>query len=104
MVFGGYDVIVRRRQTKIMISANRTNSIVTSLFPENVRSRMYESSMYASTKGAEAAGQPPEINAEGHQSPPIADLYPSAVRMIVPCLLVCMLSDRLRLLLLRQSL
>ena len=42
LVFLLYDIIVRRRQEIVMASANRTNAIVTSLFPENVRDRLYE--------------------------------------------------------------
>jgi Adenylate and Guanylate cyclase catalytic domain len=42
VVFFFYDTMVRRRQRKVMASAKRTNDIVTSLFPENVRERLYE--------------------------------------------------------------
>ena len=63
-------MIVRRRQNKIMHSAKRTNTIVSSLFPENVRSRMYESDTVGILPGNDSAE---------HKSPPIAELYPSAV-------------------------
>ena len=42
LVFAFYDVRVRMRQEKVMESAMRTNNIVTSLFPQNVRDRLYE--------------------------------------------------------------
>eukprot|EP00977_Amphora_coffeiformis_P007330 scaffold1588_cov222-Amphora_coffeaeformis.AAC.2 len=42
LVFALYDVRVRMRQEKIMESAMRTNNIVASLFPQNVRDRLYE--------------------------------------------------------------
>jgi Adenylate and Guanylate cyclase catalytic domain len=42
LVFFFYDTMVRRRQAKVMASAKRTNDIVSSLFPENVRERLYE--------------------------------------------------------------
>lgn len=37
-----YDFLVQRRQNKVMQSAARTNKIVTSLFPANVRARLLE--------------------------------------------------------------
>jgi Adenylate and Guanylate cyclase catalytic domain len=42
LVFFFYDTMVRRRQRKVMASAKRSNNIVSSLFPENVRERLYE--------------------------------------------------------------
>jgi Adenylate and Guanylate cyclase catalytic domain len=42
IVFIVYDLMVRRRQIKVMASAKRTNNIVSSLFPQNVRERLYE--------------------------------------------------------------
>ena len=35
-----YDVYVQRRQDKVLATANKTNAIVKSLFPKNVRDRM----------------------------------------------------------------
>jgi hypothetical protein len=35
-------MLVRRRQEKVMKSANRTNDIVAALFPKQVRDRLYE--------------------------------------------------------------
>lgn len=41
-VFAFYDVLVRKRQEKVMESAMRTQNIVAQLFPQNVRDRLYE--------------------------------------------------------------
>jgi hypothetical protein len=40
MVFVLYDCLVQRRQDKVMATAKRTNDIVSSLFPSNVRDRI----------------------------------------------------------------
>lgn len=40
MVFAIYDFFVQRRQEKVMETAKRTNAVVASLFPENVRDRV----------------------------------------------------------------
>lgn len=40
VVFVAYDMAVQRRQDKVMASAKRTNAIVSSLFPANVRDRI----------------------------------------------------------------
>ena len=42
MAFFAYDVMVERRQTKVMDTAKRTTAIVTSLFPKNVRDRIMD--------------------------------------------------------------
>ncbi|CAB9525455.1 Receptor-type guanylate cyclase gcy (Partial), partial [Seminavis robusta] len=42
LVFIIYDILVQRRQKKVMETATKTNAIVTSLFPSNVRSRLME--------------------------------------------------------------
>jgi Adenylate and Guanylate cyclase catalytic domain len=42
IVFLVYDFMVRRRQAKVMASAKRTNNIVTSLFPDTVRQRLFD--------------------------------------------------------------
>mmetsp|Transcript_2532 Transcript_2532/g.6835 ORF Transcript_2532/g.6835 Transcript_2532/m.6835 type:complete len:598 (-) Transcript_2532:14-1807(-) len=44
-VFFLYDFFVRRRQRLVMDRATRTGEIVSSLFPENVRARLYESNI-----------------------------------------------------------
>jgi len=42
MVFFGYDCLVERRQRKVLSSAVKNNAIVSSLFPKNVRDRLYQ--------------------------------------------------------------
>ena len=42
LVFVIYDIVVSIRQKKVMESANKTNAIVSQLFPANVRDRMLE--------------------------------------------------------------
>ena len=41
MTFGAYDFFVHRRNRKIVDAAAKFNSIVSSLFPENVRERLF---------------------------------------------------------------
>jgi len=74
-----YDWVIRRRQNKIMDSAIRTNEIVTSLFPKQVRDRMYTSAKKEGNRreGSEhASNDGKQISVYG--SEPIADLYVSA--------------------------
>jgi Adenylate and Guanylate cyclase catalytic domain len=95
LVFLFYDVTVRRRQAKIMASAKRTNDIVTSLFPESVRGRLYEraagaamtsnfsigeqdSRYFSSARSVSAA---PSDSIFG--SDPIADLFPHTTVMFL---------------------
>ena len=42
LLFGGYDWLVARRQTKLLESTSQTQAIVTSLFPKNVRDRLLQ--------------------------------------------------------------
>lgn len=42
MCFAMYDVLVQRRQQKLLETATKTNAIVSSLFPSNVRDRLLE--------------------------------------------------------------
>lgn len=45
MVFFFYDVMVQRRQDKVMNAAQKTTAIVSSLFPKNVRNRILASAL-----------------------------------------------------------
>jgi hypothetical protein len=82
-IFVLYDVMVERRQRKVMASARQTSAIVSNLFPSTVRDRLFHSSddkaslkeyhgldswLYASNSGFNISG-------------PIADFYPSATVM-----------------------
>jgi hypothetical protein len=42
MVFVLFDCFVQRRQDKVMMTAKRANAVVSSLFPSNVRDRMFK--------------------------------------------------------------
>jgi len=42
ILFFGYDFLVERRQRKVYSSAMKNNAIVSSLFPKNVRDRLYQ--------------------------------------------------------------
>lgn len=83
-VFWTYDFLVKRRQKKVMASATRTNDIVRSLFPENVRYRLLQrnvGSVAADDKPAFGDENIPyETSSVGPSSEPIADLFPCAVR------------------------
>ena len=82
MVFVMYDCLVQRRQDKVMTSANRTDAIVSSLFPKEFRERIYEQ------KEADL-GQKSQDHwkAGDSESPtvytgkPIADLFPNTTVM-----------------------
>ena len=41
LVFFGYDYVVGKRNQKVTAAAEKSNAIVSSLFPENVRERLY---------------------------------------------------------------
>ena len=67
-VFVIYDLIVQRRNRVLVLNAARSNAIVTSLFPKNIRDRMVaqeETEGDNRKKGSKA----------GPKGPPIADLY-----------------------------
>jgi Adenylate and Guanylate cyclase catalytic domain len=93
VVFLSYDSVVRRRQSKVMASAKRTNDIVTSLFPDTVRGRMYERAANAEADPFSEANEVAEIrDASNHDafatgnifgSEPIADLFPHTTIMFL---------------------
>lgn len=85
-VFGAYDLRVRRRQAKVMESAVRTNDIVASLFPKNVRDRLYGQARSGTDAkrpkdgGAKESRLQKFLNGEGetvaNTTDAIADLFP----------------------------
>ena len=92
MVFVVYDCSVTRRQNKVMTSAQRSNAIVSSLFPAQVRDRLMEDGdQQAGKKGlagmtmqaflSQGTGGVDEHAALLNRSRPIADLFPSATVM-----------------------
>jgi hypothetical protein len=91
-----YDYLVERRQKKVYGAAKKSTAIVSSLFPSNVRDRLFdenEKKPEVSKKGAFYAnqvasameaygGEDGEISASGiikRKGPAIADLFPEAV-------------------------
>lgn len=72
VVFILYDVCVEKRQRQVMNSAIRSDAIVSSLFPSNVRDRLMNH---------ESQQNPQDESVDDIQSSaPIADLFPDAVR------------------------
>jgi hypothetical protein len=90
LVFLAYDKLVAKRQAQVMKSAMQSNAIVSSLFPSNVRDRLYLDTVRASDKktGGILTYQPTKIrlksflhdadhgNDSGGLGNPIADLFP----------------------------
>jgi len=85
LTFCLYDVVVSKRQEKVMESANQTNDIVTSLFPQNVRDRLFEQAQQQ--KQMPSKKQMHTFLENGSSSilasDPIADLFPSATVMFL---------------------
>jgi Adenylate and Guanylate cyclase catalytic domain len=95
LVFLFYDMMVRRRQIKVMASAKRTNNIVSSLFPQNVRERLYDrqeagdsalknentnaDQLLPSTKG----GSKTNFSGNVFGSDPIVDTFPHTTVMFL---------------------
>jgi hypothetical protein len=92
-VFIAYDAIVRRRQVKVMASANRTNDIVSSLFPESIRQRMYKQANLSDVSPdsmfwRRAMPHDGDVGIEQNASnvfgtEPIADLFPHSTVMFI---------------------
>jgi hypothetical protein len=84
-VFVLYDWRVTKRQEKTMDSAIRTNKMVASLFPENVRDRLMEDAdeqLKAEKQGKLAGFTRKEIENSSNKMPvsrPIADFFPHVV-------------------------
>ena len=88
-----YDQLVQKRQTKVMESAKRTNAIVTSLFPDNVRDRLLQETSNDTvsadkdsqkrTSWAVTSNNPeqPLSSERIFGSKPIADLFPETTIM-----------------------
>lgn len=81
VVFILYDVLVRRRQTKIMHSAKQTNDIVSSLFPVNVRDRVLARGAENISSFRHTKGKLADFMNSGNvlDSEPIADTFAEAV-------------------------
>jgi hypothetical protein len=94
LVFLLYDMMVTRRQRKVMESANRTNAIVTSLFPKTVRDRLMQQAKENQDGAMDQALRASKMRMQSFlnegskesalSSGPIADLFPSAVSSLNP--------------------
>jgi class 3 adenylate cyclase len=76
LVFFLYDWLVQRRQKKVMSTAMQSSAIVSSLFPSQVRDRLFPTDGV----GHEDSAATPSRSGMG-VSPPVADLYPDATVM-----------------------
>eukprot|EP00934_Nitzschia_sp_Nitz4_P002739 Nitzschia sp. Nitz4//scaffold111_size72815//56756//60609//NITZ4_005798-RA/size72815-snap-gene-0.111-mRNA-1//-1//CDS//3329533204//2729//frame0 len=94
IVFLVYDVVVARRQRKVMESANKTSAIVSSLFPRNVRDRLLDDAQRKKTLPTSGSvGMSSRLRVHSvlraennhpiESSKPIADLFPSATVMFL---------------------
>jgi class 3 adenylate cyclase len=92
-VFLVYDYAVRRRQEKLMKEAKQSDDIVSSLFPQNVRDRLYDSSgatplLFGDATETESSSKTASfltgtIQASVFGSEPIADLCPSCTVLFI---------------------
>ena len=81
MVFISYDRKIARRQNKILTTAKRSNAIISSLYPSNVRNQLYPS---VTTDKVSAKDGNKKTNYNNKKNiptmtlvgGPIADLYP----------------------------
>jgi hypothetical protein len=98
MTFCMYDGFVRRRNAKVLDAAAESNAIISSLFPTNVRDRLFEEAKQKAqltkkgkkagqaaaksqlksmiTSGNLAAGSKSEVDDLIYEGKPIADLFP----------------------------
>jgi hypothetical protein len=94
LVFVLYDRMVQLRQEKVLNTANRTNEIVASLFPENVRAQIFAEEDAGASKDklktfSGKQGLKHFLEEEGHgeenvvayDSKPIADFFPHTTIM-----------------------
>jgi class 3 adenylate cyclase len=94
IVFIVYDVMVRRRQAKIMTAAKQTDTIVSSLFPQSVRDRLYQQAQHVNDSGGAANTNTAKFantflsdwstsQVSVFGSAPIADFFPSCTVMFI---------------------
>ena len=85
LVFLIYDWVVRRRQKKVLDRATRTGAIVSSLFPKNVRQRLYETEKRGGENRSLSRLGTPKSHIQSYLSDttvdllgsePLADLFP----------------------------
>jgi hypothetical protein len=84
-VFCAYDRLVRRRNAKIVDAAARSNAIISSLFPKQVRDRLFaENEAHEPSQGKtklkmeseRLLGHNDDVDESVFKTKPIADLFP----------------------------
>jgi hypothetical protein len=81
-VFTAYDRLVRRRNDKIVDAAARSNALISSLFPKQVRDRLLadnearESNKSKDTESKKLVGDEGAVDDAMYKTKPIADLFP----------------------------
>ena len=83
VLFCIYDRLVTTRQRKATADAERTNAIVSSLFPANVRDRLYEDARQDDSENNKTFGDMTGLGAvhQAFKTKPIADLFPEVTIM-----------------------
>jgi len=104
MVFLAYDLLVERRQAKLMSTAQRANAVVSSLFPKEVKDRMMEEAEVpqgrnSGKKNKSAMVDFVERQGDGDDDTeqdfnkthgkPLAELYPEATIMVGYTIALC---------------
>ena len=71
-----YDILVRRRQDRITKKAAKSSAIVASLFPEEVRGRLFQDHQDDGPKNKPRFGNPKSVgdDDEKPRGAPVADL------------------------------
>ena len=86
LVFIIYDVLVNRRNNRLLANAARSNAVVTSLFPGTMRDRILEAQEHKGTKGkmkSLIAGDSSASNGAANQrGAPLADLFLETTIMV----------------------
>jgi hypothetical protein len=85
LIFIAYDCLVERRQKLVLTTAIKSDAIVDSLFPSNVKERLYRGDEVGDDHNEEHSGRPGDTGSEmlmppntpnkSREGPPIADLF-----------------------------
>lgn len=92
-IFCVYDILMRRRQIELIEAAVRSNAIVSSMFPEVVRDRLFQNGTgdsndqqhhqtgFRRLPSAIGASRTSTVHTNDRSAPPIADLFTAATVM-----------------------
>ena len=75
LVYLVYDILVQRRNWKLVESAARTNAIVSQMFPAQFRDRIMDQNAQAKTLKTFMDGNSGFIGGESYDTKPLADLF-----------------------------